>query len=41
MNYADVSLGSAFSAYFEKIQKMIDILDKLDHKFIVSKGDKF
>lgn len=33
-----LSLGSLFSAYVEEIQKMVDILDKLDHKYIVSKG---
>lgn len=33
-----LSLGSLFSAYVEEIQKFVDILDKLPHKFIVSKG---
>ena len=33
-----VSLGSLFSTYVGKIQKIVNALDKLPHKFIVSKG---
>ena len=33
-----VSLGSLFSAYYEKIQRMCNILNKFPAKFIVSKG---
>lgn len=33
-----ISLGSVFSVIVEEIQRIIKILDKLDHKFIVSKG---
>lgn len=33
-----VSLGSLFSAYVDKLQRLVDILDKLPYKYIVSKG---
>jgi len=33
-----VSLGSLFSAYVDKLQRLVDILDRLPHKFIFSKG---
>ena len=34
-----VSLGSLFSVYTRLIQKLIDVLDKLPYKYIVSKGN--
>uniref|UniRef100_A0AAN0N800 UDP-glycosyltransferase n=1 Tax=Polyphagotarsonemus latus TaxID=1204166 RepID=A0AAN0N800_9ACAR len=33
-----VSLGSLFSLYYTKIQKLIDVLAELPYKYIVSKG---
>uniref|UniRef100_A0AAN0N7M6 UDP-glycosyltransferase n=1 Tax=Polyphagotarsonemus latus TaxID=1204166 RepID=A0AAN0N7M6_9ACAR len=33
-----VSLGSLFSCYYEKLQKLINVLAKLPYKYIVSKG---
>lgn len=33
-----VSFGSVFSAYIHRLQKLVDSLDKLPYKFIVSKG---
>ena len=35
-----LSLGSLFSAYVDKLQKMVDILDRIPNtKYIVSKGN--
>uniref|UniRef100_A0AAN0LIZ6 UDP-glycosyltransferase n=1 Tax=Polyphagotarsonemus latus TaxID=1204166 RepID=A0AAN0LIZ6_9ACAR len=35
-----VSLGSIFSCYYEKLQKLLDSLANLPYKYIVSKGPK-
>lgn len=33
-----VSFGSLFSNYVDKIQQLVDILEQLPHKYVVSKG---